>query len=326
MADEDQPPGLSRRSRWAVARASWLTICCAILIAGLAVPGLMLATPGAYVGTMPHDSLSMVDIGYRMATGQIPGRDFHSAFGIIFQAQMGLAYQLGHTVAATLEWATVLFFVASAACAAYVARTRLSNLGAISLIAAVIMIGGAPFARADQNLAGATFAMLYNREGWALLLLLFLFWLTPRRPVTPWGDGLILGLLTASALYLKISYGGVALLFCMLLALLRPAARASLVIAAGVAALLACAHYGITNKIDPGPAVVGDGYAAAAKENVRLPSNWFAAVDLFEASEVLRDYLGERFVEMFVKVKRTEQARFFEVVTALDFDWYLRNA
>jgi glutamine synthetase len=93
-----------------------------------------------------------------------------------------------------------------------------------------------------------------------------------------------------------------------------------------LAALLACAHYGITNKIDPGPAVVGDGYAAAAKENVRLPSNWFAAVDLFEASEVLADYLGERFVEMFVKVKRTEQARFFEVVTALDFDWYLRNA
>ncbi len=93
-----------------------------------------------------------------------------------------------------------------------------------------------------------------------------------------------------------------------------------------LAALLACAHHGITHRIDPGPAVVGDGYAAAARENVRLPSNWFAAVDLFEASTVLRDYLGDRFVEMFVKVKRTEQARFFEVVTALDFDWYLRNA
>jgi len=31
-------------------------------------------------------------------------------------------------------------------------------------------------------------------------------------------------------------------------------------------------------------------------------------------------------VDMFVSVKRTEQARFFEVVTELDFDWYLRNA
>jgi len=93
-----------------------------------------------------------------------------------------------------------------------------------------------------------------------------------------------------------------------------------------MATLLAAAHHGIKNRIDPGPAVVGDGYAAAAKENVRLPSNWFSAVDLFEKSDVLRDYLGDRFVEMFVSVKRTEQARFFEVVGQLDYDWYLRNA
>jgi glutamine synthetase len=93
-----------------------------------------------------------------------------------------------------------------------------------------------------------------------------------------------------------------------------------------MAVLLASAHHGLTNKIDPGPAVVGDGYAAAAKEKSRLPGNWFAAVDLFDQSKVLRDYLGDRFVDMFVSVKRTEQARFFEVVTSLDFDWYLRNA
>lgn len=93
-----------------------------------------------------------------------------------------------------------------------------------------------------------------------------------------------------------------------------------------LAALLACAHHGISQEIDPGPAVVGDGYAAAAQEKVRLPTDWHAAVNLFEASDVLRDYLGDRFVEMFVSVKRTEQARFAEVVTQLDYDWYLRNA
>ncbi len=93
-----------------------------------------------------------------------------------------------------------------------------------------------------------------------------------------------------------------------------------------MALLLASAHYGLTHKIDPGPAVVGDGYAAAAKEKTRLPSNWFSAVDLFDQSAVLREYLGDRFVDMFVSVKRTEQARFFEVVTSLDFDWCLRNA
>jgi glutamine synthetase len=92
-----------------------------------------------------------------------------------------------------------------------------------------------------------------------------------------------------------------------------------------LAALLAGVHYGLTGKIDPGPPVVGDGYAAAAASNLRLPANWFAAVDAFEASEVLRDYLGDRFVTMFAKVKRTEQDRFFEVVSPLDYDWYLKN-
>ncbi len=93
-----------------------------------------------------------------------------------------------------------------------------------------------------------------------------------------------------------------------------------------LAALLAAAHHGITGKIDPGPPVVGDGYAAAAAENNRLPTDWTEAVRRFDASEVLRDYLGDRFVDMFVSVKQTEQSRFQEVVTALDYDWYLRNA
>ena len=93
-----------------------------------------------------------------------------------------------------------------------------------------------------------------------------------------------------------------------------------------LAALLAAVHHGLTHAIDPGPPVEGDGYAAAAKSNLRLPANWFAAVDHFEGSAVMRDYLGDRFVTMFGKVKRTEQDRFNEVVSALDYDWYLKNA
>jgi glutamine synthetase len=93
-----------------------------------------------------------------------------------------------------------------------------------------------------------------------------------------------------------------------------------------LAALLAGVHHGLKGQIDPGPPVVGDGYAAAAKSNLRLPAHWFAATDAFEASAVMRDYLGERFVSMFTQVKRTEQDRFFSVVSPLDYDWYLKNA
>ena len=98
-----------------------------------------------------------------------------------------------------------------------------------------------------------------------------------------------------------------------------------------LAAVLAAAHHGITHQIDPGPAVVGDGYAAepdadTAHAAPAPPAHWFAAVDRFESSEVLKAYLGERFVRMFSIVKRTEQARFFDQVTPADVDWCLHNA
>jgi glutamine synthetase len=94
--------------------------------------------------------------------------------------------------------------------------------------------------------------------------------------------------------------------------------------ALAVAALLAAVHHGLTNKVDPGPAVVGDGYAQAAESGERIPTNWFAAVDRFAESEILQDYLGERFVRMFSTVKRVEQDRFQSVIPDIDYDWYLR--
>jgi len=93
-----------------------------------------------------------------------------------------------------------------------------------------------------------------------------------------------------------------------------------------LAAVLAAAHYGITNAIDPGPAVVGDGYAVAAAQDKKLPTNWFAAVDAFNASAILRDYLGDAFVRQYTIVKRAEQDAFFALVPTLDYDWYLANA
>ncbi len=93
-----------------------------------------------------------------------------------------------------------------------------------------------------------------------------------------------------------------------------------------LAALLAAVHHGITNKIDPGPAVVGDGYANAAGTGERIPTNWFAAVDRFAQSEVLKDYLGERFVRTYAIVKQVEQDRYQSIIPNTDFDWYLRGA
>lgn len=92
-----------------------------------------------------------------------------------------------------------------------------------------------------------------------------------------------------------------------------------------LAALLAAVHHGISNSIDPGAPVVGDGYAQAEASGEKIPVNWFAAVDRFAESQLLKDYLGERFVRMYSTVKRVEQERYQSVVPTVDFDWYLRT-
>jgi len=91
------------------------------------------------------------------------------------------------------------------------------------------------------------------------------------------------------------------------------------------AAILAAVHYGMANAVDPGPAVTGNGYADDAPADA-IPTDWLEAIRAFERDSVLADYLGERFVRMYAMVKRAEYARFNEVVTALDYDWYLRTA
>ena len=92
-----------------------------------------------------------------------------------------------------------------------------------------------------------------------------------------------------------------------------------------MAALLAGMCHGIENRLDPGAPVSGNGYEAKF-DAPPMPGNWFSAVEQFEQSALMKDYLGERFVEMFSIVKRTEQEQFFGTVPVLDYDWYLRTA
>jgi len=89
------------------------------------------------------------------------------------------------------------------------------------------------------------------------------------------------------------------------------------------AAVLAGAHHGIVNRIDPGPPLEGNGYDQATAS---LPTNWYAAMDRTETSAFLKDYLGQRFMQIYTAIKRTEQDRFYSEVTELDFEWYLRTA
>ena len=89
------------------------------------------------------------------------------------------------------------------------------------------------------------------------------------------------------------------------------------------AAVLAGMHHGIKNKMDPGPAISGDGYA---NTDTSLTINWYAALDGFEKSEFVAEYFGAEFQKIFSALKRDECNQFFAQVSELDHRWHLRLA
>jgi glutamine synthetase len=89
------------------------------------------------------------------------------------------------------------------------------------------------------------------------------------------------------------------------------------------AAVLAAAHHGITQKLDPGTPVQGNGYAQGGERT--LPGSWRRALMAAERSQFLRDALGEEFMKVFLAIKLQECARFNAEVSELDYAWYLRS-
>ncbi|WP_417450226.1 glutamine synthetase family protein [Kordiimonas sp.] len=88
-----------------------------------------------------------------------------------------------------------------------------------------------------------------------------------------------------------------------------------------VAAILAGAHYGLTHKVDPGPE--SGEFDGVDFDNV-LPPRWRMALDRLEKSKVMREYLGDDFVDLYLRVRRDEEEEFHRQISLWDYDQYLR--
>ena len=89
-----------------------------------------------------------------------------------------------------------------------------------------------------------------------------------------------------------------------------------------MAAILAGMHHGISEKVEPGNPVTGNGYEKRAKY---IPGNWFDAIDAFWRASILKEYFGKAFVDTYCTLKEVEADRFFSEPTVRDFEWYLRT-
>jgi glutamine synthetase len=95
-----------------------------------------------------------------------------------------------------------------------------------------------------------------------------------------------------------------------------------------MATVLAGVRQGLERRPDPGPAVVGNGYAPGAPTvpgAPPLPRTWHAALELARGSAFLAEALGPGFLKVWLAIKAQECARFGAEVTATDLAWYLRT-
>jgi glutamine synthetase len=88
-----------------------------------------------------------------------------------------------------------------------------------------------------------------------------------------------------------------------------------------IAGILAGGLHGLRGQIDPGPPVRGED----TEGHATLPINWDDAIDAFDASEVLGEYLGLDYQDLFSACKRQEQAEFRRRVTDVEYDAYLAS-
>lgn len=89
------------------------------------------------------------------------------------------------------------------------------------------------------------------------------------------------------------------------------------------AAILAGIHHGIREQIDPGAAIVGNGYEQASEF---LPTDWLTALRALEGSSWAREALGEEFLKVFLAIKKAEYRQFMAEVGEQDWRWYLNHA
>jgi len=87
------------------------------------------------------------------------------------------------------------------------------------------------------------------------------------------------------------------------------------------AAILAGVHFGLKNRCDPGR-MVQEGEFISLKP--KLPNRWDTAIDRFSRGRIMPEYLGAEFCKFFVVNRRDESQNFHNVVSNVDFDWYMR--
>ena len=87
-----------------------------------------------------------------------------------------------------------------------------------------------------------------------------------------------------------------------------------------LATVLAGVHHGIQHRLDPGEASVGN---ACGDRDPDLSFSWQVALDALAAGQILPEYLGTDYLDLYRQTKQFEHDNYHDQFSPLEFDWYL---
>lgn len=89
----------------------------------------------------------------------------------------------------------------------------------------------------------------------------------------------------------------------------------------GMSAVLASGLYGIENKLELSPPVIGNAYTQDLADSLAFPMTLWDAAQSLKASEAAKEYLGAEFVEHYAATREWEEREFRSAIT----DWELKR-
>ncbi|WP_375687220.1 hypothetical protein [Pseudooceanicola sp. LIPI14-2-Ac024] len=223
--------------------AAQVRLFCGILAGYLALQlGLVWLADGFRFARHEGDMLHLAELVLRMASGEVPHRDFVTPIGDLAIRPMAWMMALGTGLGAAMLWGQILVALALIPMVVWTGVSRLRFW--LATVFGLVVLGLATaqvFGGWDVQLS---LSMHYNRWAWALsFVLVVLVVVPPRGPSRPALDGAVIGLCLAAVALIKASFA-VALVLPVLLGLMLQWRRVDIL--AGLAAGLAvCALYAL---------------------------------------------------------------------------------
>jgi hypothetical protein len=190
-----------------------------IVCIGLCLAAL-LALPGATVTTKyVNDLFIFLDGAHRIWSGQVPNVDFLTSLGPLAFYIPAAGYGLTGSMGAAMPVGMAFVVLLLAVIAGELIASRMGWIVGLPLALFLLLIAAVP-ANPGEWIGELSFAMFYNRMGWAALGLMLVFYLPRRSDPAPGKDirdAACATILVLLMLYTKITYALVQMAFLVFL-------------------------------------------------------------------------------------------------------------